>query len=271
MDRLYVSGLWLIQNNVKRSPDHYFQNLPGTFSLIKGQRLVFHYDDESVINEVSRLAREFQITLEPVKINIQELECWVWASRFVDGCQAMRLNELRFLDDHAGEKGVAHFRRDLQKGGKSSYERMLTIWLSKVSIVTGLANNSSDRSIAWIDASIARFNHDRENWDFTKLKSVPGCISHYGNRMSFYGKRLPLNAAYLEGNCKAWNTLYSLYNEILPKAARMPYGHDEETVLSECVTRSPELFNCLGQPFHHQKGLLERIIRKSYDMISAYK
>ena len=270
MDRLYVSGLWLIQNNVKRSPDHYFQNLPGTFSLIKGQRLVFHYDDESVISEVSRLAREFQITLEPVKINIQELECWDWASRFVDGCQAMRLNELRFLDDHTGEKGVAHYFRDLQKGGRGSFERMLTIWLSKVSIARDLANKRN-RSVAWIDASISRANYDRENWDFTQVDSVPDCISHYGNRMSLYGKRLPLSAGYLEGNCKAWNALYSLYHEILPKAAQMPYGHDEETILSECVTQSPDLFHCVGQPVYHRKGLLERILRKAYNTMLMNK
>ncbi len=248
MYRTYVTGLWIVPNNAKRSPEHYFSCLPATFALLRRSHVIFYHDDVTVLEKALALAAEHEVLLEPIRAPLQSLACWGWAERFVDACAAMRLDEFNQTKSYAGEKGVVHFWRDLQQGGRESYISMLAIWLSKVPLVAAVGRRQNKESLAWIDASIARVNGERENWNFPRMDGEPGCISHYGNDMRFLGRRLPLSAGYLEGDSQAWQALEALYFDMLPKAARMPYGHDEETVLAQCVAEAPELFHCIGQP-----------------------
>lgn len=271
MDRLYVSGLWIIKNNAKRSSGHYYRNLPSTIEFLKGSRLIFYYDNSDILSEVSRLASKYQVTLEPMRTDLQDLPCWDWAVALADSCEAMQLDQFLMPENFASEKGVVHYWRDLKKGGRESYIKILAVWLSKISLVTNVMHNRHNESIAWVDASISRFKDDRENWNFSKVGSVPGCISHYGNRMRFHGRKLPLNASYLEGDKQAWTAVESIYYDMLPRAARTPYGHDEETVLAECIAQFPGLFHCIGQPLSYQRSILNQLLQKVSRKMSLHK
>jgi hypothetical protein len=166
----------------------------------------------------------------------------------VTACDRMRLDRFPRPDAFASEKGVTHYWRDLKGGGADAYRAMLAIWLSKIALTSDVARDHESMSVAWVDASVARFNLRRTNWNFTQDQGHPAKISHFASPMRFFGRPLPLNASYLEGRSSVWTELERLFNAMLEKALQMPYGHDEETVLAQCLSASPDLFRCIGAP-----------------------
>jgi hypothetical protein len=122
----------------------------------------------------------------------------------------------------------------------------MTVWLSKVALARSTAaEQGSDTTVCWIDASVARFNGRRRDWNFAKVPTPRGKVSHYPTTMFFYGRKLPLSASFLAADQTSWTTLLSEFNESAARAVKMPYGHDEETVLADCVYRLPQLFHCV--------------------------
>ena len=246
VQRAYVSGLWLLADNPKYDVCHYHRLLPRTLDLLRGSALHFHSNSDTVFQLVADLAQARGIELKMIELEVDELPCWDIAKVAVDACARMRLDQFARPDHFADEKGSIHYWRDLKGGGAQTYQAMLAIWLSKVALTAKVACNWEGNSVAWADASIARFNGRRSNWDFSRDRGDPARISHYGNYMRFFGQPLPLNASYLEGGLSAWEALERLFDATLAKAVQMPYGHDEETVLGQSVTSSPDLFRCIG-------------------------
>lgn len=70
--RLYVSGLWLIKGNLKRSPEHYNQFLLLTLKMIQGSDLMFFCESPSVLEKVSKFIKEYCINLLPVELKIED-------------------------------------------------------------------------------------------------------------------------------------------------------------------------------------------------------
>lgn len=245
--RQYVSGLWILPSNPKYTSRHYLDLLPATIAMLRGQTLLFHSNDEAVLDRAGVIAIEHGVTFEGVTCPVADLPARDAAQALVESCAAMQLDLFPRPSDFFNEKGVVHYWRDLKGGGADIYRDMLTIWLSKIPISAGVARDR-DRSVAWVDASIARVNGKRENWDFSRVDGVPGRISHYGSPMRHFGRTLPLSAGYLEGDPEAWTMLRTLYTDALERAAQSPYGHDEETILGHCVSERPDLFHCVGRP-----------------------
>lgn len=245
--RIYVSGLWVLQGNPKRSLDHYDSLLPATLDLLTCSTLYFYSDDLAILERVRGLSSlrgiETRISLVPVAM----LPGWKMAENAMQSCKAMSLSSFSRPQNYYYEKGVTHYWRDLKDGGSDVYKGMLAIWLSKV-FLTAAVSRERRGSVAWVDASVSRFNGKRTYWNFPSDNGYPGKISHYGSPMNFYGAPLPINASYLEGDTVAWERCETLFQEKLRLALKMPYGHDEETVLAECVKSSPDLFRKIGSP-----------------------
>ena len=99
-----------------------------------------------------------------------------------------------------------------------------------------------------MDVSVSRFK-DRSNVEtFQQLKLPFDRLSHYGTLMRFYGVPLPLNASFLSANAPVWRDVEAEFAEAASRAKGMAYGHDEETILADCLWRRPELFHSIGSP-----------------------
>lgn len=247
--RLYCSGYWPISGNTKRSQEHYAAYLPATLDIIHGQELVFYSNDNSYIERVHKLAEERGITFTGSFMEDSELPARDLAVQMVDACRGMNLDKFAKSSDLGSEKGVIHYWRDFVGSGEPVYRKLLSIWLSKVFLTSALAQGvETDRLTAWMDISVSRFQGRRENSGFQNLVLPADRLSHYGSAMRFYGVRLPLNASFLCGTGPVWSAVEEEFSDATNRATTMPYGHDEETVLADCVRRKPELFYCIGLP-----------------------
>ncbi|MCV2881235.1 hypothetical protein [Actibacterium sp. XHP0104] len=264
--RLYVSGLWIIADNPKNDADHYASLLPRTFDLLSGSTVWFYTNNDTVTQEISELAQTRGIDLVTKRLEIPELPGWDASNAALAACENMKLDRFARPKSYANEKGVVHYWRDLKGGGADTYRAMLAIWLSKVALTSAAARTQQQGSIAWVDASVSRFSNKRSNWDFTHDPGEVGKISHYATPMRYLGRALPLNASYMEGTLTAWNRLEGLFNDALIRSLEAPYGHDEETVLGQCISEAPDLFRCIGGPKGTEKRKFPWLrLRKSHE------
>ena len=252
--KLYASGYWPVRGNQKRSGSHYTTLLPQTLRLIQGEQLVFYSSSEEILSLVEQLCRQHGIVLQAELRLLHSLPAWSLAKRLMQGCRAMQLDLLEKPAAFGAEKAVIHYWRDYKGAGAEVLRQMLTVWLSKIDLITALASEVDHDHLVWIDATIARFNGRRSNWRFWLSADHPDRFCHYGSEMRRYGRHLPLNASYLSGPRLRWSALQQLFNVMAERAALMPYGHDEETILAECVQHSPGWFQRIGLPYTRLAG-----------------
>ena len=246
---LYCSGLWNVPGNIKHSPDHYKRLLPRTLRIIRGSTLRFYSNDNKILEVVSALCAESNIVLEAKELAIESLPGWQLSDALVNSCKKMALNTFVWPNYNTNEKGAIHYFRDFEVGGAEVYRKLLAIWMSKIDLTTAFASEQkSQKPSAWIDASVARFNYGRENWNFGQVEIPSGKLAHYSSKMFFLGNRLPLNASFLSADAATWRLVEKEFRRSAEKATTMPYGHDEETILADCVWRQPDLFTCVGSP-----------------------
>lgn len=174
----------------------------------------------------------------------------------------------------SGEKALIHFWNHFYSSDISVYADMLTIWLSKIDLVNRHSDESSmETERAWIDASLGRMNYRRSNWFVSKVSIPRGKIGHYDSRMKCYGVKIPLNASFLSGTLDAWPKLAEAFNDSLVCARQIPYAHDEETVLADCIAKYPDFFHCVGNHYRQKDylinfyGKVRRSIRTTYDLV----
>lgn len=251
---LYVSGYWVLPENRKWDVQHYLQTLEGTAQMMRGGALVFFFEDPWVAEVVSRLGSKYAIEVRLERMTLEELPGQGFAKQFVKCCSDMKLESLpRLSGARCGgeEKALVHYWRDFKGSGPQLYEILLSIWLSKVHLVSQVTAQEPARYdvYAWADASVSQFERKRSNWNFAEALIQKEKINHYGSLMTYFGRRLPLNASFLCGSKGAWAELERCYLAQLRKAAGVPYAHDEETVLGLCVTVDEGLFNRIGEPF----------------------
>ena len=246
--RVYCSGYWPLPDNQKRQVGHYDAYLPLTIQMLEGSILHFYSSDHGVLERVRQLGLAHGIELLLVHMPLHELPAWGVAADFVHCCQQMNLQSYGQMEGRVKDKGVRHYWRDLQGSGEDAYRSLLAIWLSKVDLAVSLAKGlGRDSVLSWVDASLSRKNHGREGWDFTKIAIPRGKLCHYGSKMSVYGSRLPLSAGFLGADAFTWGQIADLYVAMRHRLMAMPYGHDEETILSRCQSEYPELFHCIDQ------------------------
>jgi hypothetical protein len=147
------------------------------------------------------------------------------------------------------EKGLVHHTRDLLGSGETVYRKLITIWMSKVALMSRVACEGDDGTyFAWIDASIARVNGRRSNWNFPAQSFEPAALNHYASSMSYRGERLPLSAGFMLGTGDVWAAVNAAFDARLEASLSDAYAHDEETILGLVHRERPELFHTLGVP-----------------------
>ena len=53
----YICGYWRIEQNVKHNLDHYLKFLPKTFEILKNKKIIFFYDNDTVLNYVKSIVK----------------------------------------------------------------------------------------------------------------------------------------------------------------------------------------------------------------------
>ena len=250
-DTTYCSGLWLLPQNPKNDELHYMRFLPETLKLIAGGRLVFYTPHPEVAQQVDALCRDFDIALKLRELRVEDLRAFGIAEDYCRACQATNLDHLPRPSSFRGEKTLVHYWRDFKDGGWDVYRRMIAIWLSRIHLVSHHVipfDPFETTYFTWIDATISRVSETRENWDFTKVEPAAGQVSHYGARLKFFGRRLPVSGGVLESDRAGWSALHALYETYLEGSKHSAYAHDDETLLSFCHAERPELFRKIGDP-----------------------
>ena len=247
-DILHVSGYWSVPQNTKRSESHYEIFYKKTLDFIIDGNLVFLSDSPEFAKKVKDACRDRSINLNNKTIDIPSLPARPLAASVLKSTINMNLDVLLPPINGSREKAVIHYWRDLKGSGKDAYYAILTIWLSKIYILAQISRqlDKQFKFYAWMDISVSRFNGQRSQWDLSQLILDETKINHYPSNMQMYGKELPLNASYLAATPEAWARLEKLYHKKALRLSTMPYGHDEETILSECIRTSPSLFNLIS-------------------------
>jgi len=267
-DVTFVSGLWLVDRNPKRSAAHYFEHLGATLEMIGGGNLLFFYNDERIKAVVSEGAERSQIALQCVHCPIEELAAYDKAKAMISRFSPEKSKWL----SESEEKTFNHYWRDFKIGGPRVLGDMTSIWMSKISLVAEssiLINRFSTHNFCWVDASISRFEKRRTGWDFTRLDLDGSRIAHYGSKLSCRGRQLPLNASFIYGGAGAWREFNALYQKVLgEKVYDNDYLHDEETIISYCVEQQPGLFKKIGDPVPNKRKW--RGIRRLFQRSEAF-
>lgn len=254
---IYVSAYYHIP---KRQLSHmgisrYVRLLPETLRMIRGQRLVFYYEEEFIGRLVKRLCEDIGIEVSLRCVPLETLPQRENATIIANAARDPRTTARTVLSK---EKGVAHLRAMDVAGDRSEYEKNLSVWLSKIDLTMSVAREIQRREpVAWIDIGVSKLNFRRHNWNFATLPVSPMRLSHYGSNMRYLGERLPLNASVLLGYPESWNAVCKLFNETVAMRAADCYPHDEETLLSHVLRETPDLFECIGHPYRGRIGTVK--------------
>ncbi|WP_146681725.1 hypothetical protein [Thioclava sp. F28-4] len=247
---LYCMGFWPIENNRKRNAEHYTRLLPETMKLLRGKRLHLFYDGNDVGETFAAEAERNGIEVSKAKISISDLPTFDAVLPIISTCERLVSEGKHHDDTPAREKMSMHLKRDYLLSGAEAFRSMVTIWTSKIPLLAELSRSAPAgvNSVAWVDASIAKFKGSRTNWNFMNQTLPNDRVAHYASPMFFHGAPLPLNASFLSASIDLWPTVNARFLEELVDRAGDGYVHDEETIMSGVVAKYPELFQTLGRP-----------------------
>lgn len=256
-EALFCTGFWAIEDNQKRSSAHYEKLLPKTMQLLRGQRLHLFYDDQGTFEHFAAEARRNHVELSTTKVAIKELPTFDDVLPILSTCKSLVEAGQHKEDMPAREKKTMHLKRDYFLSGAEAFRAMLTIWTSKVPLLSELSRSApaNVERISWIDTSVAKFNGSRTNWNFLACRTQEGRVAHYASPMLFNGEFLPLNASFLGASREVWPTIERLFLKQLRMRAGDGYVHDEETIMSYVIAENPELFQMIGRPVRGVKQI----------------
>ena len=249
MSRTYIMGFWPIPQNQKNSLGHYSRYLALSLEMLQGANLYFISDNDQIISAVTKKCESIGINLYCKRLGIHDLEKYQYIGTLIQRTKNFGASLSCPPKNFNYDKGLNHYWRDLRKSGEDSFEKVFSIWHSKIDLLSLVSheNRFDSREFAWVDASIARFNGKRFAWNFPKLTmNRPNTVYHYPNLMQKYGHLLKINASFLLGDERAIDTLKTTYNEAFVKCLSEDYPNDEETVLDEVVSRNPRLFHSIS-------------------------
>ena len=202
MKKLYTSGLWIIDGWNKKRPEVYLKTLEKTLKMLQGENLLFISNQSNIFEAVKESSNRYDISLETISMPVQGLPAWNLSDNYVKACQRMRLDTATksSWNNHKTihEKGVKHYFRDFSSKSITSYQKVLSIWLSKVPLLADIASRSEYSKFnyfMWCDASVARFNPKRLKANFTKQDDMQRKISHYYSGMKYYSQTIPVSGS----------------------------------------------------------------------------
>lgn len=246
--QLWVTAMWNVPKNPKRSAEHYLKVTPATSALLRG------LDCHAWVDSV-QWAREFdtQFRYHGVSAEIYHRGPYRLVPRNL--VRAVRHNAIaRFTAGTPGplpagsrEKDTVHLQRDLLAAGPQVYTRLVSAWLAKpfaINASSRLARLSNSDLVGWIDASFSRIlptgSHRLEQVVPESWRAHQ--ILHLEGGMDYRNRPLGISAAILVASVATWQWLGQEFHRAALTAFQEAYLHDEETVLSEIARRNLERF-----------------------------
>lgn len=261
-DITYCVGLWLVPGNRKRSREHYLTHLPKTLNLLKNKKVIFLYDDESILEFVrARIDTQYFFAR---KLPVSDMKAHQYIDKLIECAKKFKIIGFGRLK---AEKGLIHYRRDLMGSGEEVYKFILTVWLSKVFIIQDVAikeNPFNTTAFAWVDASISRMGSNRKSVNFIEI-SATDKIQMRGSGMRYKGKRINFNASFILAKIENWRVLNKLYAEELALSIDEIYPNDEETLLHKISMKHGHIFRTIGPTNTSKISLVSFIHVKFWD------
>lgn len=243
----FCTGFWHIDKNSKYSLNHYLNLVPKTLSLLGDSNIVFFYDNEDILECVKKSLKTDKF--KQIKIDVTSLPTYELSQNYLQSCknQDNRYLERIVKGRENYEKGLVHYNREYKESGEDSFRKVFTIWTSKLFLVESMIqeNPFDTEYFAWVDISVARFNKQRENWNFMEQVYSKEHIHHYRNIMRYFGHKLNLNASFILGHKYRLLELTALFRSQLEKSKNSNYAHDEETILHLLYEENSELFRSI--------------------------
>ena len=245
--RLYVSGLWIVEGNLKRSPEHYDHYLDLTLKMIQGADFMFFYESPSILEEVSRLGKQNCINLLPVELKLEDHPNYETAQELAKKSCEFRMDVFAdaFPDLISSEKGFNQYFRFINRGENlEAYCKQLVCALGKYRLVRMAMDNCDHAEFVWMDASASRFNGKREHSNFTTISPQRDAIYHYSSSQTIFGQQQRVQGSVQIGTRQAWEAHIELYEKTLNEYAESGciYPTTDEPLLTLCHLKQPRLF-----------------------------
>ena len=243
MDITYVTGFWVVENNVKHSYTKYLSLIEKTLSILKNCNIVFFYNKSSVLEDILPFVKTKNIHF--IERPINKLKTYNISEHYINSCDKIGQHLLSYT---GREKGIRHYNRELLGSGRYDFRKIFTVWTSKLFILEEIMdlNPYNTSNFCWIDAGISKFKKFDEKL-IPEDNIIPNKLNYMENlRMKMYGKKLPINARFLQTSSSFIKSFNRLYMDYLIKNKDDEYCHDEETILALMHNDRPELFNKVG-------------------------
>lgn len=244
--RLYVSALWIIEGNAKRSRKHYLDLLPNTFKALRGEHLVFFCESEDIKAVALSLAQQYKVNLVIKHLPIKQHPDYALTRQMTEN---VRIENFKiwadaFQGSGTNEKAFNH-QRWLQNSRHDIYSTVITCTLGKVSLLNKITLENNYAEYFWIDASAARPSMSGKK-DFRRWRLKPGAINHRASGMKLFGKRQTASGMVLGGEPQVWQKLHKLYQSLLKTyiSTKCPHPGTDELLFSLIAAQHPELFHC---------------------------
>ena len=126
-----------------------------------------------------------------------------------------------------------------------AYGKQLVCTIGKYSLIKKAMAKYDFEELYWVDVSASRFNHERKNFDFSKISIHKDAIHHYSSSQTIFGQTQKVQGSVLFGNRKAWESFAELYDETIRGlcsilGASIPAT--DEPLMTLCHLKKPELF-----------------------------
>lgn len=250
--KTFCIGYWALSDNIKRDLSHYAKLFPATLGMLAGKKVVFFYDEPALLQQVAAIASDHDVQIHPYRIALDELPNRGSSIKVLSATEEYGRRHSDPPPIHKKEKALEHYWKDYEQSGRDTYLDMLSIWLSKVPLVSRVVeeNPFDSTHFAWVDASLARFNGHRDFYDVSRVHDCCDKISFYRGKLIKNGKKLVLNASYISGSRCAWKKLDPLFSDQLSLLESEIYPNDEETILDHCHANDPTLFRMINPKRH---------------------
>ena len=136
--RLYISALYIVEGNLKRSPEHYFHHLEHTLAMIRGGSLMFFYESAGILSRVTAVATKYEINFLPQKLNFEDHPDYERTQILAQRACDFRMDVFAdaFPELTSTEKGFNQYFKFLDRGDNvQAYGKQLVCTLGKYSLV----------------------------------------------------------------------------------------------------------------------------------------
>ena len=244
--RLYVSGLWIIEGNTKRSRQHYLDLLPETFKILRGEHLVFFCESEDIKAVAWSLAKQYEVNLVIKHLPIQQHPDYALTKQMAGNIRPenFKIWADAFKGSGTHEKALNQ-QRLLQNSRHDIYSTITTCTLGKASLLNEITLENNYAEYFWIDASASR-EYISGKIDFRRWRLKPGAINHRASGMKLFGKHQTASGMVLGGEPQVWQKLHGIYQSLLKTyiSTRCPHPATDEVLMTLIAAQHPELFHC---------------------------